>query len=50
MLSKHTNNEIQFVKDIIKFFKKRAEIEEEYAKNLSRLAQKAQYTSPHGYC
>ena len=48
MISRHTNNEIQFVKDVLKFFKKRKELEDEYAKNLAKLAQKSQYTIPLG--
>jgi len=48
IISKHTANEIQFCKDVWKFFKKRREIEEEYAKNLSKLGQKSQYTVPLG--
>jgi len=48
MICRHTNNEIQFVKDVLKFFKKRKELEEEYAKNLAKLAQKSQYTIPLG--
>ncbi len=47
-LSKHTANEIQFCKDILKFFKKKKDIEEEYGKALEKLAKKAEYTNPHG--
>jgi len=48
VLSKHSSNEIQFCKDMIKFFKKRREIEEEYSKNLEKLSKKIEYVTPHG--
>eukprot|EP01114_Cavostelium_apophysatum_P004807 TRINITY_DN1518_c0_g1_i1.p1 TRINITY_DN1518_c0_g1~~TRINITY_DN1518_c0_g1_i1.p1 ORF type:complete len:508 (+),score=166.94 TRINITY_DN1518_c0_g1_i1:1514-3037(+) len=39
-ISKHTANELQFCKDVHKFFKRRVEIEQEFAKSMSKLAQK----------
>jgi hypothetical protein len=33
---------------MVKFLKKRKEIEEEYAKLLEKLAKKAEYVTPHG--
>lgn len=43
-MSKISSSESNFVKDSLKFFKKRVEIEETYAKSLQKLAQKSQYT------
>jgi mRNA-degrading endonuclease YafQ of YafQ-DinJ toxin-antitoxin module len=47
-LCKHTQQEIQFCKDLLKFFKKRAQIEDEYAKSLAKLTQKSQYETSLG--
>lgn len=49
-LCKHTANEIQFCKDTLKFFKKRIEIEETYAKSLNKLSQKSEYASTNHRC
>jgi len=46
-ISKHTAKELEFCKDVLKFFKKRVEIETEYSKSLSKLAQKTP-VSPTG--
>jgi hypothetical protein len=47
-VAKHSANEISFCKDLLKFLKKRKEIEEEYAKSLGKLAQKTQYATSQG--
>eukprot|EP01117_Protostelium_nocturnum_P007581 TRINITY_DN2715_c0_g1_i2.p1 TRINITY_DN2715_c0_g1~~TRINITY_DN2715_c0_g1_i2.p1 ORF type:complete len:322 (+),score=85.84 TRINITY_DN2715_c0_g1_i2:49-1014(+) len=47
-LSKHSEGEIVFCKDVVKFIKKRAKIEAEYAQKLEKLAESKCESKPLG--
>jgi len=47
-LTKTSATDIQFCKDLMKFFKKRCELEEDYSKSLKKLAAKSDYSTSTG--
>ena len=47
LLSQTATKELEFSKDVLKFIRKRAEIEEQYAKSLQQLVQKTKCSTTY---
>lgn len=49
LLSQTTTKELEFTKDVLKFMKKRIEIEEQYTKSLNQLVHKTKNSTTYRY-